>query len=284
MNTSRRDFLATSLTAGAALAAAGTRASAAPASTAAGVREYYDLRCYHLKADTRLKASASRAPLEAYLEKAFLPALARRGVRNVGVFTELKVDKPKATAEPLADSPVWVLIPYASLDTYAGVSAEINDDPAVRAAGAAHLNAEKASPAFERVDSWLLRAFRSMPKMEIPAFSRSRAPGRVFEMRDYESHSEVKALSKMAMFDDGETEIMRDLGMSPLFFGQALSGPNLPHLRYITSGADLASHLAGWKKFGPDPRWQKMKDDPRYAGNTSRNTARFLKPSACSEL
>jgi len=27
-----------------------------------------------------------------------------------------------------------------------------------------------------------------------------------------------------------------------------------------------------------------MKDDPRYAGNTSRNTARFLKPAACSEL
>jgi hypothetical protein len=88
----------------------------------------------------------------------------------------------------------------------------------------------------------------------------------------------------MAMFDDGETQIMRDLGMSPLFFGQALSGPNLPHLRYITSGPDLATHLAGWKKFGPDPRWQKMKDDPRYAGNTSRNTARFLKPAACSEL
>ena len=53
-------------------------------------------------------------------------ALARRGVRNVGVFTELKVDKQKATAEPLADSPVWVLIPYSSLDTYVGVSAEIN--------------------------------------------------------------------------------------------------------------------------------------------------------------
>jgi hypothetical protein len=179
---------------------------------------------------------------------------------------------------------VWVLIPYSSLDTYVGVSAEINQEAAVVAAGAAHLNAEKAAPAFERVDSWLLRAFRSMPKLEIPAFSRAKAPGRVFEMRDYESHSELKALSKMAMFDDGETQIMRDLGMSPMFFGQALSGPNLPHLRYITSGPDLASHLAGWKKFGPDPRWQKMKDDPRYAGNTSRNTARFLTPSAFSEL
>ena len=282
MKTSRRDFLATSIAAGATLAA--TRAHAAPAAAKDGAREYYDLRCYHLKADTRLKASAARGPVESYLEKAFLPALAKRGVRNVGVFTELKVDKQKATSEPIADSPVWVLIPYASLDTYVGVSAELNADATVQAAGAAYLNAEKASPAYERVDSWLLRAFRSMPRMEIPVFSKSRAPGRVFEMRDYESHSELKALSKMAMFDDGETQLMRDLGMSPVFFGQALSGPNLPHLRYITSGPDLATHLAGWKKFGPDPRWQKMKDDPRYAGNTSRNTARFVAPLACSEI
>ncbi|MFM9031941.1 MAG: twin-arginine translocation signal domain-containing protein, partial [Opitutaceae bacterium] len=199
MKTSRRNFLTTSLAAGATLAA--TRAHAAPATAKEGVREYYDLRCYHLKADTRLKANASRGPVESYLEKAFLPALAKRGVRNVGVFTELKVDKQKATSEPIADSPVWVLIPYASLDTYAGVSAELNADAAVQAAGAAYLNAEKASAAYERVDSWLLRAFRSMPRMEIPAFSKSRAPGRVFEMRDYESHSELKAHSKRAMFD-----------------------------------------------------------------------------------
>jgi hypothetical protein len=28
----------------------------------------------------------------------------------------------------------------------------------------------------------------------------------------------------------------------------------------------------------------KMKDDPRWANNTSRNTARFLVPAACSQL
>jgi hypothetical protein len=27
-----------------------------------------------------------------------------------------------------------------------------------------------------------------------------------------------------------------------------------------------------------------MKDDPRWANNTSRNTARFLVPAACSQL
>jgi hypothetical protein len=77
---------------------------------------------------------------------------------------------------------------------------------------------------------------------------------------------------------------MRSLGMSPVFFGQALAGPNLPHLRYITSGLDLAAHLANWKKFGPDPRWQKLKDDPKWANNTSKNTARFLVPTPYSQI
>ena len=44
------------------------------------------------------------------------------------------------------------------------------------------------------------------------------------------------------------------------------------------------THLAGWKKFGTDPRWTRMKNDPRYADNTSRNTARFLTPKPYSQI
>ena len=275
MKFQRRDFLKTSLAASA-TAALASRVHAAPA--AAAGREYYDLRAY------RLKSPAQRGPLDAYLEKAFLPALDKRGIKNVGVFTELEVNKNAGTSSPKADAPVWVLIPYTSLDAFVGVSADLNNEAAVQKAGDEYLQAKKASPAFDRIDSWLLLAFKSMPKLVLPSFSKSKTPTRVFEMRDYESHSELTALSKIAMFDEGETEIMKTLGMNPVFFGQALSGPNLPHLRYITSGPDLASHLASWKKFGPDPRWMKMKDLPQYADATSKNTARFLAPTAYSAI
>jgi hypothetical protein len=281
MHLPRRDFLKTTLAASATAAFASRLSAAAPA---APHREYYELRCYRLKADTRLKADANPTLLDAYLETALLPALDKFGIKNTGVFTEIDVNKETATATPKPGSPVWVLIPHASLDSFVQVSATLNADPAVQAAGVTYLQAPKAAPAFERVDTWLLLAFTSMPKLELPAFSRDRVPTRVFEMRDYESHSELKALSKMAMFDDGETQLMRDLGMNPVFFGQALAGPNLPHLRYFTSGPDLATHLAGWKKFGPDPRWQKMRTDPRYADNTSLNTARFLTPKPYSQI
>jgi hypothetical protein len=203
MKFKRRDFLKTSLAASATAAlASGTQA--APASGTTG-REYYDLRAY------RLKSAAQRGPLDAYLEKALLPALDKRGIRNAGVFTELEVNKQAATSSPKADAPMWVLIPYSSLDAFVGVSAEINREAAVQKAGGEYLQAKKATPAFDRVDSWLLLAFKSLPKMVLPAFSKNRTPTRVFEMRDYESHSELKALAKMDMFDEGETEIMKTL-------------------------------------------------------------------------
>jgi hypothetical protein len=263
MKFKRREFLKTSLAASATAALAAKMQAASSGSSVAG-REYYELRSY------RLKPGASRAPLEGYLEKALLPALGKRGIKNVGVFTEIDVNKQAGTSSPKADSPVWVVIPHATMDSFVSVCADINADAAVQKAGAEYLEARKANPAFDRIDSWLLLAFKT--------------PTRVFEMRDYESHSELRALAKMKMFDEGETEIMKTLGMNPVFFGQALSGPNLPHLRYITCGPDLATHLANWKKFGPDPRWMKMKDLPEYADATSKNTARFLTPAAYSQI
>lgn len=272
----RRDFLTTSLAASAAAALA--RSPLAAAEKSATGRDYYELRAY------RLKAGAATTPLDGYLAKAFIPALSRRGVKNVGVFTELEVDKKAMTSKPLAGSPVWVLVPHASLESFVSVSADLNADAAVQAAGADYLNVPKASPAFDRIDTWLYRAFQGMPQMELPAFSKNRTPTRVFEMRDYESHSERAALSKMAMFNNGEIPLMKDLGMSPVLFSQGIAGPNLPHLRYITSGSDLAAHFAGWAKFGPDPRWKAMSGDPQYKGNTSKNTSRFLVPTDYSQI
>jgi hypothetical protein len=282
MKIQRRDFLKTSLVASASAALA-TQANAANASAAAG-RDYYDLRCYRLKADTRLKASVTRDRLDSYLEKALIPALDRRGVKNVGVFSELEINRAERTSKPKADSPVWVLIPHTSMDSLISVNADLAEDPAVLKAGAGYLDTPKADPAFERIDSWLMLAFKAAPRLTLPDFSKSRAPNRVFEMRTYESHSEPAALNKIAMFNDVEVDLMRDLGMSPIFFGQALTGPNLPHLTYMTSGADLASHLAAWAKFGPDPRWVKTRDDPKYKDNMTTNTPRFMAPAAYSQI
>jgi hypothetical protein len=279
---SRRAFLKTSLAAGAASTLAGLATSSAAAAPAAA-RDFYEVRAY------RLKPGASDALVHSYLEKALVPALNARGVTNVGVFTELDVDKKAGTSKPklsTTESPasVWVFISHPTFESFLQVSADLNTDAAVQKAGADFLLTPKSSPAYDRVDVWLLRAFAGFPRTQIPAFSKSKVPTRIFEMRDYESHSEERAINKMEMFNNGEIDVMKDLNMSPVFFGQALAGPNLPHLRYITSGADLTTHLNNWKAFGPHPIWTKLKNDPLYKDNTSKNTARFLAPTAYSQI
>lgn len=252
--------------------------SIVPPSPSSPARELYDLRTY------RLASPASRGLLDRYLEKAFLPALNRQGVANVGVFTELKVNKDTGTSEPLSDSPVWLLIPHQSFASFLTASACLNADPAVQQAGRDYLEVDKDHAAFTRIDSWLLHAFASMPRMELPEFSIQRAPGRIFELRSYESYSESKALQKIAMFNEGETALMRKLGMAPLFFGQAVAGRDLPHLTYITSARDLATHLANWRKFVSDPEWAVMRDDPKWANTVSKNTPHFLVPTPYSQI
>jgi hypothetical protein len=274
----RRDFLTTTLAASAAATLGAATQALAADSAAIGERDYYELRAY------RLKPGASPALLESYLEKAFIPAVNARGVNNVGVFTEVDVDKKAMTSTPKSDAPVWVLVPHPSIESFVIVSADLNADATVQQAGADYLNVPKATPVFERFDTWLYRAFAGMMRMELPAFSKDRVATRFFEMRDYESHSEQAALNKMAMFNAGEIPLMKELGMSPVFYGQGIAGPNLPHLRYMTGGPDLAAHFANWAKFGPNPTWKKLSADPQYKDNTSKNTSRYLVPTAYSQI
>src|SRR4029078_12514088 len=102
----------------------------------------------------------------------------RLGIKPVGAFTER--DSKEAGA-------VYVLIPYPSLDSFAEASGKWLADPELQKAVATYLDASKGSPAFDRIESWLLLAFAGMPKLEQPAYSKERK-SRMFELRTYESH------------------------------------------------------------------------------------------------
>jgi len=267
-NMKRREFLKTSATATAltALAHAPLAASAAQGSTAG--REFYELRAYHLK------EGASHDLLDSYLEKAAIPALNRAGAKPVGVFNE---------QEPKDGEKLWMLITYPSLDSFSAVTSKVAADPDYLKAGAEYLALPKDKPGFERIDSWFLLAFSGLPKMELPSYSRERK-SRIFELRTYESYSEAKALKKIDMFNSGEIDVMREVGLGPVFYGQALIGPNLPHLTYMLSGEDRDAHKKHWGGFGGHATWKKMKDDPQYADTVSKITSRFLAPTAWSQI
>lgn len=273
MELHRRDFLKTAALASAATALGGKLAAAMPADAGAdggAARDYYELRAY------RLRPGASAARLDAYLERALVPTLNAGGIAAVGVFTE-----PEATAPAPA---VWVLIPHRSLESVGRVTAELNADPAVRAAAREYFEGPtKAEPAFERIDSWLLLAFAGLPRLAVPALARE-GRARIFEMRTYESYSEAKALNKVEMFNDGEIGVMQELNLSPVFYGQALIGRDLPHLTYLLCSPDREAHARAWKAFTQHPVWAKLKNDPRYQDNVSKVTSRFLEPASYSQI
>jgi len=277
----RREFITGSL---AASALAGVANLAAAAEKGQSMeREYYELRAY------RLKAGANHDLLDGYLEKAAIPALNRLGIKTVGAFTETEpptVSIIGSSEKPFKIeglSPLWLLIPHPSLESFSTAWSRMNADAAYQKAGASYLQTAKENPGFDRIDSWLLLAFSGMPTLEIPELSREKKQ-RIFEMRTYESHSESKALKKVQMFNSGEIDVMREVKLAPVFYGQALIGRDLPHLTYMLSGENKELHKKHFGDFGKHPTWDKLKNDPEYADTVSKITSRFLEPVSYSQI
>jgi len=270
----RRDFVKASAAATALsglsqaplLAAAGE----APANADAPEQQYYELRQYFFKPG----AQATR--LDDFLRDAAIPAWNRLGSQPIGAFTPREA----------GDSPsLYVLIPHASLQAFAGASARLEEDEEYRKAAAAYLNLPAADPAFSRFDVSLLRAFAAMPRIELAPFSAEKKP-RLFELRTYESHSERAALKKIEMFNRAEIAIMRRAGLAPVFYGQMLAGTRLPNLTYLLSASDADAHKKHWGRFGSDPEWKKISAIPEYADSkiVSKISSKFLLPTAYSQI
>jgi hypothetical protein len=272
----RREFLKTTIAASA-LAGLNTPSLSQAADASAGGREFYELRVYHLK------NGAGHALLDSYLEKAAIPAWNRLGAKNVGVFVQQERTGSATGTEVRDPDAVWVLIPHSSLSAFAEATNQLAADAEIQKAGADYLQTPKDHQAFERIDSWLMLAFAGMPRLELAAYSREKKP-RMFELRTYESHSEVKALKKVEMFNSGEIETMRQVGLAPVFYGQALIGKNLPHLTYMVSAVNETEHKKHWDDFGKHPVWDKLKNDPQYADTVSKISNWFLAPTSYSQI
>ena len=210
-------------------------------------------------------------------------AVPRRGIKPVGVFVQQERTGPPGGTEVRDEASVFVLRPYPSIEAFTTVGPRMSADPEYRSAGAEYLQSPKSNPAFERIDSWLMLAFAGMPKVELAAYSREKK-ARMFELRTYESHSEMKALKKVEMFNSGEIDTMREVGLAPVFYGQALIGANLPHLTYMLSAENQEAHDKHWAAFRDHATWKRLKDDPQYADTVSKIYNRFLVPAAYSQI
>lgn len=228
---------------------------------------FYELRVY------TLKDQQQQSLVENYFKDAAIPALNRLGIQNIGVFTELK---------PEGQSKLYVLIPYHSLDEFSAIDEKLAGDKNYLKAAESYLHAPAASPAYERIESSLLKAFAHMPTLEVPS-----GKPKLFELRRYEHATESAGKKKLEMFNDaGEIDIFKRLDFKPVFFGETLIGERRPNLIYMVAFEDMEAHGARWKAFGSDPEWKKVSVRPEYsdAKLVSKITSTFLVPSACSQI
>ena len=181
-----------------------------------------------------------------------------------------------------AKTKLYALIPYSSLDDFLSVQDKLSKDKTYLETGAEYLNAPAKEPAYERIESSLLKAFVHNPELTVPELK-----PRIFELRRYEHASESAGITKLEMFNDaGEIDIFKRLGFRPVFFGETLIGELRPNLIYMVTFDDMEAHDAHWKSFVADPEWKKISVIPDYADAklVSRITSTMLIPVACSQI
>ncbi|MEZ4970525.1 MAG: NIPSNAP family protein [Flavobacteriaceae bacterium] len=235
-----------------------------------GQREYYQLKTYLL--DTQEQENST----DQYLSKALLPALKKLNINNVGVF------KPR-TIDSLHSRSIKVLVPMKSLGDLETIETLLQKDKVYLAAAKDFLDAPYKNPPYKRVESIILKAFVDMPKMKPSPLSGPRKD-RVYELRSYESATEAKYINKVDMFNKGgEVTLFNHLGFNAVFYGEVLSGATMPNLMYMTTFENQASRDAHWKAFSDSPVWVKLKSDPNYQNNVSKNITRFFYPTEYSD-
>jgi NIPSNAP len=266
----RREFLASSLAASAMTAPETSAGRTSDPAADQSTPEFYELRQYHLRRGPQVKLA------DDFLREAALPAWKRLGIGPVGVFnTTIGSDTPT----------IYVLIPHLSLESVAATPARLQADPEYQRAGAAFLNAPSTDPAFVRMESSLLLAFESMPRLQVPPGTAENRP-RIFELRTYESHSERANLKKVEMFNSGEIAIFRRTGLRAVFFGRTMIGSKLPNLTYMLTFEDMAAHDKNWAAFIADPEWKKLSTTPGYTDGeiVSNISNTFLTPTPYSQV
>jgi hypothetical protein len=261
----RRRFIQSTIATGASL----TAAQSLLANAAKKKQEYYELRVYTLKNDLQQRA------VELYYKDAAIPALNRQGAKNIGVFTELQPGEQHTK--------LYVLIPFPSVEDFSEMDGKLAKDIAYQQAATDYLSATAEEPAYERIQSSLLKAFSGMPNLVAPDTNKER----IFELRRYESPSEYTGKKKIEMFNEaGEIDIFKKDGLTPVFFGEAIIGEARPNLTYMITFDNMEAHDAHWKTFGSDAEWKKISGMPEYADKKiiSKITRTFLKPATYSQI
>lgn len=223
----------------------------------------------------QLHPGARKSMVADFYKNVAIPALNRIGISKVGVFS--------AVYGP-SNLSMYVMIPHASMEAVFADNEKLLQDKTYTTEGEKFLNAPMSETAFVRMEKSIFRCFNNLPVIEIPTDLMS-ISSRIYEIRIYESPSMVSAKKKVHMFNEGgEIDIFKKTGLRPVFFGECLSGPDMPNLHYMLAFKDMQERDANWDVFRKSPEWGKLSKDPYYADTVSCITDIILKPEGYSQI
>ncbi len=233
-------------------------------------REYYQLITY------QFSTTAQEQSIDGYLEKALLPALHRKSIKQVGVF------KPIANDTSVRKI-IYVLIPSNKMETLVALSTQLLKDKDYLQAGKEYLDALNTNPPYQRMESTLMYAFTMAPKMILPKLTGPKAD-RVYELRSYESPTEKYYRNKVKMFNEGGEVVLFDrLQFNAIFYAEVISGSRMPNLVYMTSFENMDERNKHWKTFVDDPEWKKLVSMEEYKNNVSKAEIILTRAAAYSD-
>ena len=233
-------------------------------------RNYYQFKIYHYK------TQAQEDKIEHYLQQAYIPALHRAGIKNVGVF---KPVKQQDTARL-----IYVFTPFQSWDKLMGIDQKLEADAAYFADGKDYIDAVYNDQPYTRIETILLQAFPGMPSTDVPNLTANKSD-RVYELRSYESPTEKYNVNKVTMFNVGdEIGLFKRLGFNAVFYSEVIAGSRMPNLMYMTTFNNMDDRDKHWDAFGKDAYWKTLSAKPEYQHNVSHADIIFLRPADYSDF
>jgi len=237
----------------------------------ANARDIYQIKIYSLENEKQEQR------MDDFLKDAYIPAMKRAGINNVGVFKPI-------TEDAATGKLIYVLIPFKTIDQFEKLEGVLAKDKKYQTDGSDYINAAHDDSPYTRIESILLRSFKTMPNYGIPNHT-TPAAEQVYELRSYEGATEKLYEKKVEMFNDGgETKIFKELGFQPVFFGEVISGSTMPNLMYLTTFKNKSSQDEHWDAFRSAPAWLELKEDKQYENTVSKSVKVFLRPTEYSGL
>ena len=177
----------------------------------AGQEQVYELRTYELE------FGRPEQVLHDYFKEAFIPAMNRQGVKNIGVFEEVGEALPKK---------LYVLIPYNDIAAFQKSGELLIEDEKYIEDASPYLKISENLIPYSRITTDLIQSTTGFPSLQKPADNAN-----FFELRIYESYNEDALRRKVKMFNDSEFGIFEDVGLPTVFFGSniGIQGQAGPH-------------------------------------------------------